>query len=280
MKNSMRSIAVAACATVFCGSSAVAADMVSNVVSSVSFSAYADIESAYYARGAIVDKRPFSAQFAAASVAVCDGVRIGGYAWSVSSLSQSGQSAKRRYAYNEADYNLFASYDYELAEDWVLNSRLALQWVTLRGYEPRADTIFEWQAAQSLENPYVTPYYLLRRAYDQSQWCYWKVGLRRTLALADTLSFTVDAFGDLGDDRHFASQYGPRPGGGSYGHGLMALNLVLRLDWSLTDNLGVYAFVHQFDIVSSAGRDAMDESKTPQSRSDLTIGGVGVKVDF
>ena len=41
-----------------------------------------------------------------------------------------------------------------------------------------------------------------------------------------------------------------------------------------------YAFVHQFDIVSSAGRDAMEESRAPESRTDLTIGGVGVKVNF
>jgi hypothetical protein len=60
----------------------------------------------------------------------------------------------------------------------------------------------------------------------------------------------------------------------------MALNFTARIDWMLTDNFGLYAFVHQFDIVSSAGRDAMEESRAPESRTDLTIGGVGVKVNF
>ena len=35
-----------------------------NAARRLSFSAFADIESAYWARGAIVDKNPFSAQFA------------------------------------------------------------------------------------------------------------------------------------------------------------------------------------------------------------------------
>lgn len=282
MKNRSRIFALSAaalCAAVF-SLRCKGAEALTNLTGRVSVSAFADVQSAYYARGAIVDERPFSAQFVDASVSLAENARIGGYAWSVSSMSQSGQSAKRRYAYNEVDYNLYGGYDLELAEGWNLVNRAALQWVTLRGYRPRANTIFEWHVSQALENPCVTPYYLLRRAYDQVQWCYWQVGLRRTFELADTVFFTLDFFGDLGDDRHFSSQYGRRPGGGSYGHGLMALNFMARIDWMLTENLGLYAFVHQFDIVSSAARDAMDESFTPESRSDLTIGGVGVKVNF
>ena len=251
-----------------------------NLSSRVSVSAFADIQSAYYARGAIVDKRPFSAQFANATVSVLDALRVGGYAWSVSSTSQSGQTATRRYAYNEVDYNLYGEYDFSIAEDWTLRNRMALQWVTLRGYDPRADTIFEWQAAQSLENPYATPYYLLRRAYDQAQWCYWQLGMRRTFGLGQGLSVTLDFFGDLGDDRHFLSQYGPRTNGAKYGDGLMALNFKVRFDWMLTENLGLYAFVHQFDIVSSAGRSAMRDSGNVETVSDLTFGGVGVQVIF
>jgi hypothetical protein len=280
MKNKLFFSFVIVCSAATFSSRCEGAEVLSNLTDRVSVSAFADVQSAYYARGAIVDERPFSAQFVDVSFSLADNARIGGYAWSVSSMSQSGQSAKRRYAYNEVDYNLYGGYDFELAEGWNLVNRAALQWVTLRGYRPRADTIFEWQMSQALENPYVTPYYLLRRAYDQTQWCYWQVGLRRTFELTDTVFLTLDFFGDLGDDRHFSSQYGRRPGGGSYGHGLMALNFTARIDWMLTDDLGLYAFVHQFDIVSSAGRDAMEESRAPESRTDLTIGGVGVKVNF
>lgn len=256
-------------------------NLVSEAARRTHVSAYADIETAYWARGAIVDKRPYSAQFADLSFDLDPFGRIGGYAWSVSSLSKSGQSATRRNAYNEVDYGVYYGYGLELAEDWILDTTVAKKWVTLPGYRPHANTISEWNVSQSLKNPYVTPYYLLRRAYNGQHWCYWEVGLTRSWKFLEDFTFTATVFGELGDSRHFAAQYGANPhGSGRYSDGLMALNLMLRLDYAVTEWLGVFAFVHQFDVVSSDARDALDNDKSPQSRKDLTIGGVGVALNF
>ena len=255
-------------------------NLVSEAARRTHVSAYADIETAYWARGAIVDKRPYSAQFADLSFDLDPFGRIGGYAWSVSSLSKSGQSATRRNAYNEVDYGVYYGYGLELAEDWILDTTVAKKWVTLPGYRPHANTISEWNVSQALKNPYVTPYYLLRRAYNGQHWCYWEVGLTRSWKFLEDFTFTATVFGELGDSRHFAAQYGANPHGGRYSDGLMALNLVLRLDYAVTEWLGVFAFVHQFDVVSSDARDALDNDKSPQSRKDLTIGGVGVTLNF
>ena len=256
-------------------------NLVSEAARRTHVSAYADIETAYWARGAIVDKRPYSAQFADLSFDLDPFGRIGGYAWSVSSLSKSGQSATRRNAYNEVDYGVYYGYGLELAEDWTLDTTVAKKWVTLPGYRPHANTISEWNVSQALKNPYVTPYYLLRRAYNGQHWCYWEVGLTRSWKFLGDFTFTATAFGEFGDSRHFAAQYGAIPhGSGRYSDGLMALNLVLRLDYAVTEWLGVFAFVHQFDVVSSDARDALDNDKSPQSRKDLTIGGVGVTLNF
>ena len=266
----------------FCG---LAADSETNLWRSaahrLSFSAFADVESAYWARGAVVDKRPFSAQFADISFDLDPFGRVGGYAWSVSSLSKSGQSATRRNAYNEVDYAVYYGYGLELAEEWTLDTTIAKKWVTLPGYRPHANTISEWNVSQSLKNPYVTPYYLLRRAYNGQKWCYWDVGLTRSWNFLDDFTFTATAFGEFGDSRHFAAQYGANPhGNGRYSDGLMALNLMLRVDHEVTENVGLFAFVHQFDVVSSDARDALDASTTPESRKDMTIFGVGVTVNF
>ena len=255
-------------------------NLVSEVVRRTHVSAYADIESAYWARGAIVDRKPFSAQFADLSFDLDPVGRIGGYVWSVSSLSKSGQSATRRNAYNEVDYGVYYGYGLELAEDWILDTTVAKKWVTLPGYHPHAHSISEWNVSQALKNPYVTPYYLLRRAYNGQYWCYWDVGLTRSWKFLEDFTFTATVFGELGDTRHFAAQYGANPHGGRYSDGLMALNLMLRLDYAVTEWLGVFAFVHQFDVVSSDARDALDASTTPESRKDLTIGGVGVALNF
>lgn len=257
------------------------ANQVGEAMSRTHVSAYTDIESAYWARGAIVDKRPYSAQFADLSFNLDPFGRVGGYAWSVSSLSKSGQSATRRNAYNEVDYGVYYGYGLELAEDWILDTTIAKKWVTLPGYRPHANTISEWNVSQALKNPYVTPYYLLRRAYNGQHWCYWEVGLTRSWKFLEDFTFTATVFGELGDSRHFAAQYGANPhGSGRYSDGLMALNLMLRLDYAVTENVGLFAFVHQFDVVSSDARDALDASTTPESRKDLTIGGVGITLNF
>ena len=256
-------------------------NLVSEVARRVHVSAYADIETAYWARGAIVDRKPYSAQFVDLSFDLDPVGRVGGYAWSVSSLAKSGQSATRRNAYNEVDYAVYYGYGLKLAEEWTLDTTIAKKWVTLPGYRPHASTISEWNVSQALKNPYVTPYYLLRRAYNGQKWCYWDVGLTRSWKFLDDFTFTATAFGELGDSRHFASQYGANPhGSGRYSDGLMALSLMVRLDYALTEWLGVYAFVHQFDVVSSDARDALEIDKSAQSCKDLAIFGVGMAVNF
>ena len=251
-------------------------------LSRVHAKAEADVETAYWARGAIVDKNPFSAQSVDLSADLSPFGYVGGYAWSVSSMSRDGQSATRRNAYNEVDYGVYYGYALKIADDWALDSTVAKKWVTLPGYRPHAHTISEWNFSQALRNPYATPYYLLRRAVDGQEWCYWDVGLERSWQLLDRLTLTARVFGELGDARHFRAQYGANPNAadGRYSHGLMALNLLLRLDYAVTDWLSVFAFVHQFDVVASDARDALDASSAPESIKDLTIGGVGLTFKF
>ena len=248
----------------------------------IAVSAFADIQTAYLARGKVVDARPFSAQFIDGELLLGDFGRIGGHAWSVTSLSGSGQGAAKRYAYNEVDYNIHYTYGWQVADGWTLENRVARQWVTLPGYHGDAKTICEWHAAQSLQNPYLTPYWLLRHACQPEQWNYWDVGVKRSFGLMDDLTLTVDAFGEFGDARHFLSQYGAKPGSpdSRYHGGLQALNLVLRLDYRLTEYLGVYAFVWQFDIVADDARDAVKASGAPESKRDITVGGVGLALNF
>jgi len=246
----------------------------------LSFTAYADVESAYWARGAIVDKNPFSAQYVDLSFDLEPFGRIGGYAWSVSSMAKSGQSATRRNFYNEVDYGVYYGYTLEITEDWALDTTVAKKWVTLPGYRPHAASISEWNVSQALRNPYVTPYYLLRRAVHGQEWCYWDVGLTRSWELLEGLVFTATLFGEFGDSRHFAAQFGDRPGGGNYSNGLMALNAMFRFDYALTDWLGLFAFVHQFDMVSQEARDSLSASTAPEAKKDLTMFGAGVQVKF
>lgn len=282
MKDMMRRAVLALGVCVAGAAAGEATNLVGQVRDWVAVSAFADVESAYWARGKIVDARPYSAQFADVDLKLGAFGRVGAQAWSVSSLSTGGQSARRRNAYNEVDWNLHYEYEWAFAEDWSLWNRVARQWVTLPGYFPDCKTTLEWHVAQALRNPYLTPYYLLRHATAPERWNYWEIGAYRTFALAKDLSLTAKLFGDCGDADHFCSQYGPRVGrpNARYHGGLMALNLVLRLDYALTENWSLFTYVQQFDIVDADAREAVKASPAPEAKRDLTLFGVGMALAF
>jgi len=244
--------------------------------------AFADVESAYICRGYVWDVRPYSAQFVDGELDLDAFGRIDASVWTMSALSGSGSSARMtRRAYAEADYFLRYSYDIELAEDWRLVNGIGRQWVTNPGYSG-GHTVCDWQFMQSLKNPYLTPYWKVRAIHHPFNETYWIVGVKKGFFLLEDLTLTVDFFGDLGDNRHYVNLYGPKSGDPSrrYHGGLQALNLVFRLDYALTDNVGLFAFVGQFCLVSDDARRAVKDTKTPEARRDLTFGGVGLSLDF
>ena len=57
-------------------------------------------------------------------------------------------------------------------------------------------------------------------------------------------------------------------------------NAMFRFDYALTDWLGLFAFVHQFDMVSQEARDSLSASTAPEAKKDLTMFGAGVQVKF
>ena len=251
-----------------------------NLAERIHFSMYADLESAYWMRGVIADTRPYSSQFADMTLDLSPVGRVGAFVWSASSTSTGGQSASRRNFYNEFIYTAFYGYEVELSGRWSLDTVFYKQWVDAPGYFPHAHSRSEINLSQSLNNPYLTPYYLMRRAIHGAEWCYWEVGVTRSWKLNERLKLTATIFGELGDDQHFLAQYGPEPNGDIYRHGLMALNAKLRFDYALNKNAGLFAYVHQFNMVDSDARDAVEHSSAPQGRTEQTIFGAGVTFKF
>lgn len=248
----------------------------------LSFNAYADVESAYICRGYVYDKRPYSAQCAAAEADLDPLGIFEASVWTYSATSPGGHSAAMsRYAYAEADYLLRWYYDVDIEKGWRLRNGLGRQWVTNPGFKG-GHTVCDWQALQVLKTPWITPYWRLRVIRRPFEELYWVVGVKRPFEIMDKLTFTADFFGDIGDGRHFANLYGPkrhRPDS-SYRGGLQALNLVFRLDYRLMDHVNLFAFIGQFDLVSDDARKAVKASTAKEAARDLTYGGVGVSVDF
>ena len=248
----------------------------------LSFNASADVESAYICRGYVWDTRPYSAQSAEVEADFAPFGRVSAYAWSMSAMSGSGHSTPVRYAYNEIDYGLRYAYDWHITDDWTLVNGVAKQWVTNPGVRHGGHSLIDWQWFGALKNPYIIPYWKLRYIRKPYQAAYWCVGVKRAFELTDDLSLTVDFFGDLGDSRHFGRLFGPKPDDpqSDYKAGLHALSLVFRLDYALTEHIGLFAFAGQFCLVSDDARDAIKATHTPEARRDLTYCGIGAQLNF
>ena len=245
-----------------------------------SFNAFADIETAYICRGHVWDTRPYSAQYAAAEADLEKFGILEASVWTQSAMSGDGTSSRMsRYAYAEADYLLRYYYDIDIAKGWRLRNGVGRQWVTNPGYVG-GRTLCDWQALQVLNTPWVTPYWrlrVIRKPIDETFWC---IGVKRSFEIIDKLTFTIDFFGDLVVLRHYQNLYGPKPSGHNYRGGLKDLTLVGRLDYAVVEHVNIFAFVGQFCIVSDDARDAVKGMHVPEAKRDLTVGGVGVAVEF
>lgn len=246
----------------------------------LSFNAYADVETAYLSRGRILDSRPFTVQFASIEAGFDFLGSIETAIWTQSPLSGSGSSASyRQRAFPEEDYILRYYYDVDFAEGWRLRNGIGHMWVTCPGYKGEHST-GEFQFLQSLRTPWITPYWKIRAQHHPDCETYWAVGAKRSFDIIENLSLTIDFYGDICDARFLENHYGGNKSGKGWDDGLQALNLVFRLDYRLTEHVGLYAYVGQFSLVASDTRDAVKSRKVPEARRDLTHGGVGVAVSF
>ena len=248
----------------------------------LSFHALADIETAYICRGYIWDTRPYSAQSADAVIDFDKFGRVEATVWTYSAMSSKGTSADMsRYAYSEIDYILRYYYDIEIADGWRLQNGVGRQWVTNPGYHG-GHTLTDWQALQVLHNPWLTPYWRLRVIRKPIKELFWVVGVKRSFSLMEDLTLTLDLSSDIGDNRHYVNLYGPKNGvpGSRYRGGFKDFTFITRLDYALIEHVNLFAFVGQFCLLSSEARDAIGAQTGPESRRDITFGGVGVALDF
>lgn len=249
---------------------------------------------AYQSRGRVIEDRPMFMTLTRAGFDSKDYGnfgKIGFWNWDVSSLSGRRDMVHRR-PLNEMDYGVYWTYTWDFGQygdewkGWSLTSDFIKDWITLEGYahtyrKAKSNaSISEWRFGQSLENPYLTPFYLLRRSSHPTEWFYARTGIRRKFALTDTIAFTPEFYAENGNEFLFERRYGAKPNGGHYHGGLMTLNLILELSWKVSNMATVYANVHQFDVTNDDARERIKARKTVSAVRDLTIGTVGIRFRF
>ena len=244
-----------------------------------------DVRSAYLSRAKVCEARPMAAQYATADIPfdwIAPIGRLGVDFWTISSLTHKMDDIHKNMFFHERDFTLRYGYDWQIADDWRLASDVMSTWVNLPGYIHGSDhSTHEWRCAQRLDNPWITPYYLVRRAIHPRDWLYVRIGAQHAFHLTDTLSLTPNFYAELGNENHYQQRYGAKdPPWSKYHGGVQALNAVLTLSWKVTEWASLFASVQQFDMVDSDARDRTKARKTHNARRDLTVGTVGVICKF
>ena len=244
-----------------------------------------DLRTAYISRGKVIEDRPVASALVRGQLNLGDWGSPGIQSWDLCSLGNRRADVHRR-AFNETDIGVYWHYDYSFCEEWRLSSEVVKYWVMFPGYRDpyrakKTDSMInEWRVLQSLENPYVTPFYLLRRGYHPNDWFYIRAGVRHSFDLGGGFSLVPQWYSENGNEWLFERRYGRRQGGRKYHSGMQASNFILELAWKMSKNLSFFVSVHQFDIVSADAWRNVKANVSPCMRRDLTVGTIGCRIKF
>ena len=137
-----------------------------------------------------------------------------------------------------------------------------------------------WQIDQSLENPYLVPFYRARKCFRGNDYFYFKVGLRRKFSIFTNFFFTPSVFAEGGSSRNFERVIGKRLDTKHWDDGVSSISMRLEFSWKYNEVMSLFAFIEQYEVVGSDARRTNGLSSYRCAHNDWTHGGIGVRMSF
>ena len=241
-----------------------------------------EVRTTYVSLGKIVEDRPMQTDFIRVGYDTGAVGRFGIYNFDVSSLTDRRSDVHRHLLYH-TEYGPFWDYDWKFADDWTLHNGLMAVITLYRGFENDASNgDYGWiQVGQSLENPYVVPYYSMRRYGLDTDYFYFRIGVRRKCRFLDDFYVTPEIYVDGGNSRNYRRVIGENVNGGGWGcGGVSSITFRLEAGWEICDWATLFVFVEQYEITGGDARDSIDASSYRCAHNDWTYGGVGLRMRF
>lgn len=242
-----------------------------------------EVRSSYVSIGKLMEDRPMQVTNVRAGYDAGDFGRFGIRNWDVSSLTDRRHDVHRHALYH-FEFGPTWEYDLELAEKWKLRSDVTRSWTFYRGFArdhaASNRTYSWWQIDQALVNPYVVPFYRLRKCFHGNDYVYFKAGVRRRFPVWESLYLTPSVFAEGGSSRNYRRVIGMRTDGARWHDGVSSVTFRLELGWSFSENFSAFAFVEQYEIVGQAARHATSASSNRCAHNDWTLGGFGCRLRF
>lgn len=243
---------------------------------------WTEFENAYLSSsGTLSDTRPISMENLDWTYALGEYGKFWGYGCFLGTLHEK-QHEYHRAAFNEFEGGLFYGYDWKLNDEFTFCNSAGGVWNPLFGYRNgNRDTLWEYRYFQSLENPYLTPYWdILGLLSPTPSWMRIRMGVRRSFNITDSLVFTPSIDAVWGDyDRYFA-RYGEYPRRDFLHGAFVSTTVCLKLEWFITKSWSVWTKVRQFDTVDPQARHQEKRKTVYWAKPDFTIFTLGLGYHF
>ena len=202
--------------------------------------------------------------------------------WDVNSLTDRRADAHRHCLYH-TEFGPYWQYDWKASETVTLKTEFTLSWTLYRGFDDDdSNRTYRWyQFDQSVENPYVTPFWRVRRCVAGNDFWYYKFGVRRVIGFCGCFYVTPSVFAEGGNDRCFRRIFGENVSDDKWVEwGVSSISARLELGWKVCSWATAFAYVEQYEIVGGDARDTNAASTYTCAHNDWTHGGIGVRLRF
>jgi hypothetical protein len=242
-----------------------------------------EIRSTYVSLGKLMEDRPMMVVGSRVGFDAGDFGRFGIRNWEVSSLTDRRIDAHRHAAYH-SEFGPTWQYNLELAEKWRFTSDFTRSWTVYRGFKGNSAssnrTYHWWQVEQALDNPYIVPFWRLRRCVHGNEYFYFKFGGRRRFNVWDGISVIPSVFAEGGSSKCLERVVGKKPGGGHWKGDVSSVSFRLELNWSLSKSISLFAYAEQYMVVGGDKRSANADNPYLCAHNDWTHGGFGARFKF
>ena len=242
-----------------------------------------EVRSSYVSIGKLMEDRPMQITNVRVGYDAGDFGRFGVRNWDVSSLSDRRNDAHRHLCYH-FEFGPTWQYDIKLFEDWTLKSDITRSWTMYRGfksdYASSNRTYSWWQIDQELANPYIVPFYRLRKCFHGNDYVYFKAGVRKRLSFLNDFYLTPSVYAEGGSSRNFRRVIGTRSDGERWHSGVSSVTFRLELGWTISENVSAFVFAEQYEVVGQSARHVIESSAYRCAHKDWTLGGIGCRIRF
>lgn len=199
--------------------------------------------------------------------------------WSMSDLTECYRERRDKF-WNEIDPMVACGREFALGDGYSFDTRVGAQWNYMAGYFDDAKRSYdEWQIAETLKTPYVTPWFAMRNFYWPVAKASWRTGLAHTFVLNEAWSLSCWIWIDGGGERWNQQRFGYRHPERIH-RGINSGSARIYLNYRVTSWLNLYGGVTGYTVMTRGIRDELRNNPSDEAKDVYAVATVGVSMRY